>query len=147
MDDGMTRFVMSYHLPLLFFEDHRFSFFAETNFVAGGLQVEESDLAGILLGAQERRFVDEVCQIGAGEAGGSLRDDIQSGVFLQDRSAFGVCLEDGSPALAVRIRNINLAIKSTGPNESIIKILRTVGGGDDHNSLAALESIHGAFSC
>ena len=92
-------------------------------------------------GGQDRRLVDEVGEVGAGEAGRLLGDALDVD-RLVERLALGVDLEDRRPAAHVRAVEDDLAVEPTGPQERRVEDVRPVGGGDDDHVRVRVEAVH-----
>src|SRR5262249_21766109 len=50
--------------------------------------------------------------------------------------------EDRAPSLHVWVGHIDLAIETSRPEQGLIQVLRAISGGYDHDTLAALKTIH-----
>src|SRR5262249_20455654 len=99
------------------------------------------DLAVPLAGGQQRRLVDQVGEVGAGEAGGLPGEGVEVD-RLGERLAARVHLEDVLAALAIGAIDDYLAIEATGPQQSRIEDVGSVGGGDQDDVVLHLEAIH-----
>ena len=96
-----------------------------------------------LVGArgEERRFVDEIREIRAGEARRAARDQRRLDVFAQ-RNAAHVHAQDLLAAAHVRQRHDDLAVEAARAQQRRIEHIRTVRGGDDDDALVAFEAVH-----
>jgi hypothetical protein len=85
------------------------------------------DLALAVAGREQRRLVDQVGQVGAGEARrlAGQRVDVD---LLGQRLAAGVDLEDLGAALAVGAVDDDLAVEPAGAQERRVEDVGTVGG-------------------
>ena len=90
---------------------------------------------------EERRFVHEIGQVGAGEAGRSARDRSQVHVGV-DRDLARVDAEDRFASLHVGIADRDLPIEAAGPQQRRIEDVLAVGGRDDDDALVGLEAVH-----
>ena len=61
---GVTRLVISGVPLFLLGEDHRFAFRTHQNFILGSLEIAHQHLLAVLACGQQRRFVDQIGQIG-----------------------------------------------------------------------------------
>ncbi len=99
------------------------------------------DLAAALAGGQQRRLVDQVGEVGAGEAGGLAGERVEVDL-LRERLAAGVDLEDLLAPLAVRAVDDDLAVEAAGPQQRRVEDVRAVGGGDQDDVVLHLEAVH-----
>ena len=92
-------------------------------------------------GCQNRRFVEEVAQVGAGKSGGRAGDGFQihRGVQL---FVLGVNLQNFLPPLHVRTTHMNLPVKAAGTQQCRIQNVRPVGGRQDNHTLRTGEAVH-----
>ena len=90
---------------------------------------------------EQRRLVDEVGEIGAGEAGRAARDDRRLHV-VGERHLAHVDLEDLLAAAHVRQRHDDLAVEAARAQQRRVEHVGTVGGGDDDHALVAFEAVH-----
>ena len=105
---------------------------------------------------QQRRLVEQVCQIGTGKAGGGFSDGVK--VHILFKGLFpGVNLHDGLTAfhightdihlpvnatLYVRTVDRDLTIKTTGAQQCRIQNIGAIGCGDQDDRLAFLKTVH-----
>ena len=99
------------------------------------------DLALALAGGQQRGLVDEVRQVGAGEAGG-LGGEVVEVDLLGERLAAGVDLEDLGAALAVGAVDHDLAVEAARAQQRRVEDVGAVGGGDQDDVVLHLEAVH-----
>ncbi len=90
---------------------------------------------------QDRRLVDEVREIGAGEAG-RLAGDAFDVDELVERLALGMDLEDRDATLHVRPVEDDLAVEAARPQECRVEDVRPVGGRDDDHVRVRVEAVH-----
>ncbi len=90
---------------------------------------------------EERRLVDEVGQIRAGEARRSARDDLGLDVG-GERHLAHVHQQDLLAAADVRQRHDHLAVEAARTHQRRVEHVGTVGGGDDDDARVALEAVH-----
>src|SRR4051812_36263839 len=104
-------------------------------------ELDLGDLALAVARAQQRRLVDQVRQVGAGEAGGlaGQRVDVD---LLRERLAARVDLEDLRAALAVGAVDDDLAVEAARAQQRGIEDVRTVRGGDQDDVVLHLEAVH-----
>ena len=92
-------------------------------------------------GREQRRLVDQVREVGAGEAGRLAGEGIEVDV-LRERLAAGVHLEDLLAALAIRAVDDDLAVEAARPQQRRVEDVRPVGGGDQDDVVLHLEAVH-----
>ena len=90
---------------------------------------------------QDRRLVDEVGEVGAGEARRLARDALDLDVLVE-RLALGVDLEDRGAALHVGPVEDDLAVEAAGPQQRRVEDVGPVGGGDDDHVRVGVEAVH-----
>ena len=90
---------------------------------------------------EQRRFVDKVGEIGAGETRRTTRDDLRLHVFGQRQLAH-VNFQDLLATAHIRQRHDHLAIEAARTQQRRIEHVGTVGGGDDDDAFGAFETIH-----
>ncbi len=105
------------------------------------LELVHRDLALAGSRGQKRGLVDEVCEVGAGEAGGLTCERVEVDL-LRERLAAGVDLEDLLAALAVGPVDHDLAVEAAGAKERRVEDVRAVGGGDEDDVVLHLEAVH-----
>ena len=99
------------------------------------------DLALARAGGQQRRLVDQVGEVGAGEAGGLAGQRVEVDLAAQ-RLAAGVDLEDVLAALAVGAVDDDLAVEAAGPQQRRVEDVGPVGGRDQDDVVLHLEAVH-----
>ena len=92
-------------------------------------------------GGQQRRLVDQVGEVGAGEAGGLAGERVEVDLAGQ-RLAAGVDLEDVLAALAVGAVDDDLAVEAAGPQQRRVEDVGPVGGRDQDDVVLHLEAVH-----
>ena len=95
----------------------------------------------VAAGGQQRRLVEHVGQVGAGEAGGAAGDGRQVDV-RRDRLALLVHLEDLQPALHVRTVDRDLAVEAAGAQQRRVEDVGPVRGGDQDHAALDVEAVH-----
>src|SRR4051812_43327522 len=90
---------------------------------------------------EQRRFIHEIREVGAGHAGRSARagrdvDIIGDGLVAQ------VDLEDAFAALEVRRIHDDLPVETTRTQQRRIEDVRAVRGGDENYAVIGLEAVH-----
>jgi hypothetical protein len=99
------------------------------------------DDALAVAGRQQGRLVDQVGQIGAGEARRLGGQGVQVDV-LGDRLAAGVDLQDGLAAGAVGAVDHDLAVEAARAQQGGVQDVGPVGGGDQDDVVFHLEAVH-----
>ena len=99
------------------------------------------DLALAGAGRQQRRLVDQVGEVGAGEAGrlAGERVDVDA---LRERLAARVDLEDLRAALAVGAVDGDLAVEAARAQQRRVEDVGPVGGRDHDDVVLRLEAVH-----
>src|SRR4051812_38714827 len=105
------------------------------------LELGLRDLTLAVAGGEEGGLVDEVRQVGAGEAGRLARERVDVDL-LRQRLAARVDLEDLRAALAVRAVDDDLAVEAAGTQERRVEDVRAVRGGDQDDVVLHLEAVH-----
>ena len=90
---------------------------------------------------EQGRLVDEVGEVGAGEAGRAARDDLGVDVRRQRHLAH-VDLEDLLAADDVGVRHHDLAVEAAGAQQRRVEHVGAVGRGDEDDALVRLEAVH-----
>ena len=90
---------------------------------------------------EQRRLVDQVGELGAGEAGRAARNLAQIHADA-DRHLARVDAEDLLAPLEVRRADGHLAIEAAGTQQRGIEDVRPVGRGDDDDALVGREAVH-----
>ena len=114
---------------------------AHHHLVLGELELVHRDDALAHAGGEQRRFVDEVGEIGAGEAGRAAGDGLGVDIGGQRHLAH-VNAEDFFAPAHVRVRHHNLAIEAAGAEQRGVQHVRTVGGGDQDDAFVGFEAVH-----
>ena len=128
--------------PLLLGAEHQ-ALAASTHHdtVAGVLEVDALDLLAATTHGEQRRFVDEVGEVGAAHARRGLRHHLEVDVGAHALVA-AVHLEDGEALLVLGQRHHDLAVETTGAQQRRVEDVGAVGGGEDDDALAGLEAVH-----
>ena len=90
---------------------------------------------------QQRRLVEQVCQIGTSKANGHLGELLKLNVLVH-RLVLGMHAQDLLAALHIRTVNRDLAVKTTGAQQCRVQNVRTVGRSDQDDRLALLKAVH-----
>ena len=114
---------------------------AGLNAVDGLVDGAVVDQLGTGTGAQQRGFVEHVGQIGTGEARRAHGDHMQVDVRYE-RLALGVHPQNCLTAFQIRRGHTYLTVESTRTQQSGVKHVRAVGGGDDDEVGVVVETIH-----
>ena len=105
------------------------------------LDLVHRDHGTMAAGSQQRRLVEQICQIGAGKANGHLGEFLKLHVLVH-RLVLGMHAQDLLAALHIRTVDRNLTVKTTGTQQRRIQNVGTVGGGDQDDRLALLKTVH-----
>ena len=107
----------------------------------GVVHLVHGDLGELTAGRQDRRFVEQVGQIGTGVAGSAASDLVEVDVLGQGLAA-GVHAEDLQTTGVVGAIHHNLAVEAAGTHQRRIEHIGTVGGGHDDDARVALKAVH-----
>ena len=109
--------------------------------VLGVLELLHRDQALALARGEQRRLVDEVGEVGAGEARRAARDHARIDVGRQ-RHLLHVDAEDLLAAVDVGARHDDLAVEAARAQQRRIEHVGPVGRGDDDDAFVGLEAVH-----
>ena len=109
--------------------------------VLGVLELLHRDQALALAGGEQRGFVDQVGEVGAGEAGRAAGDRARIDVGRQ-RHLLHVHAEDLLAPVDVGARHHDLAVEAARAQQRGVEHIRAVGGGDDDDAFVGLEAVH-----
>mmetsp|Transcript_14486 Transcript_14486/g.36025 ORF Transcript_14486/g.36025 Transcript_14486/m.36025 type:complete len:284 (+) Transcript_14486:1163-2014(+) len=126
--------------PVLVRDDRALALSAHDDAVARVLQAAHGDRLVAQARSVQRGHVDQVGQVGAGEAGGGARD----GREFDIRCAWDgleMALQDLLPALHIRVRHHHVAVEAAGAHQRLVQHLGEVGGGHHDDALARLEPV------
>ena len=126
---------------LLLGHDHRAPLRAHHHLVLGVLEFLLRDQALVAPRGQQSRLVDEVGQVGAGEARRAARDHPGVDVGRQRHLAH-VHFQDLLAAAHVRVRHHDLPVEAAGAQQRGVEHVGAVGGRDDDDALVGLEAVH-----
>ncbi len=105
------------------------------------VQVGVGDHPLVLAGGQQCGLVEHVGQVGAGETRGTARHALEIDVGTH-RLALGMHLEDLETPLQVRGLDGDLPIETSRAQQRGIQHVGPVGGGDQDDSAADVETVH-----
>ena len=140
-DDGVAAFVIGGEHLLLLGHHQRLALGAHHHLVLGVLELGLRDHALVAPRRHQGRLVDQVGEVGAGEAGRAARDGLQVDVGRQRHLAH-VHLQDLLAADHVRVRHHDLAVEAAGAQQRRIEHVGPVGGGDQDDAFVGLEAVH-----
>ena len=104
-------------------------------------EVALSDLLAACTHRQQRRLVDEVGQVGAGEAGGGARHLQQVDLRVQLHLG-AVDLQDRIAPRQIRLVHQHLPVEAPGAQQRCIQHLGPVGSAQDSHPGAGVEAVH-----
>ena len=139
--DRVAAFVIGGQHLLFLGHDERLALGAHHHLVLGVLELGLRDHALVAARRHQGRFVDEVGEVGAGEAGRAARDGLQVDVRRQ-RHLADVDLQDLLAADHVRVRHDDLTVEAARTQQRRIEHVGTVGGGDQDDAFVGLEAVH-----
>src|SRR3990167_4977581 len=140
-NDGMTGLMERRVELFLVRHDHGFALGAHHDLVLGQLEFLHLDQALAGTRGKQRGLVDQVGQIGTGEARRTARNHRRLDIFTHRHLAH-MYFEDLLTAANIRQTNHYLAVETTGTQQRRIEHVGTVGGGDDDDAIVHLETIH-----
>ena len=105
------------------------------------LDLVHRDHRTMAAGSQQCRLVEQICQIGAGEANGHLGELLKLYVLVH-RLVLGMYAQDLLAALHIRTVDRNLTVKTTGAQQCRIQNIGAVGRSDQDDRLALLKTVH-----
>ena len=105
------------------------------------IQIVHRDLLAVIAHGQDRTFIENVLQIGTGEARCPLCQRGQRNVLCQLLVA-GVDAQDRFTALLIRQTDRDLTVETSASKQRRIQYVRTVGGRNDHDALVFTHTIH-----
>ena len=137
----MPGFVVGHALLLIFVNHALFLFQSRRHSLHTLVELLHAHGRLVFPGRQQGRFVDEVGEVGSGEArrlpGESLEIDT-----LIERLAFGVDLEDRFPALEIGTIHHYLAVEPAGAQQRGIEHIRAIGGRQDDDMGVSAKTVH-----
>ena len=140
-DDRVPRLVIGRVALFVFGHDHGFALGAHHDLVLGQFELGHADRAHVGARREQRRLIDQVGQVRAGEAGGATGNLRGFHVFRQ-RYLAHVHLENLLAAADIGQSDHHLAVEAAGAQQRGVQHVRTVGGGDDDNAVIDLEAVH-----
>ncbi len=140
-DDRVAGLVIGRVELFLVAHDHRAALGAHHDFVFRFLEFLHAHDALVRACGKQRRLVDEVREVGAGESGRAARDDGRLDVVVERHLAH-VYLEDQLAAANVGQRHDDLAVEAAGPQQRRIQHVGPVGRRDDDDAFVAFEAVH-----
>ena len=140
-DDGVAALVIGGQHLLFLGHDERLALGAHHHLVLGFLELGLRHHALVAPRGHQRRLVDEVHQVGAGEAGRAARDGLEVDIRRQ-RHLADVNLQDLLAADDIRIRHHHLAVEAAGTQQRGIEHVGPVGRRDQDHAFIGLEAVH-----
>src|SRR5881396_3020611 len=137
----MSRLVVGDEAPLLVGQDPTAALQAEHHLVLRVLEILIVHDGLVAAGGEQRRFVDDVRELRAGEARRPASDALQVHVAAE-RDLARVHAEDLLPALHVRHVHDDLAVEPPGPQERRVEDVGAVGGREEDDPVVRFESVH-----
>ena len=99
-------------------------------------EVLQGDVVGGAASGEQGGLVDQVGEVGAGEAGGQ-GGDFLDGDAGSELDLLQVNLEDLHPALLVRAVDQDLAVEAAGAKQGGVENFGAVGGGEQDDAAAS----------
>ena len=140
-DDGVAALVIGGQHLLFFGHDQRLALGAHHHLVLGLFELGLRHHALVAPRGGQRRLVDEVHQVGAGETGRAAGDGLEVDIRRQ-RHLADVNLEDLFAADDVGIRHHHLAVETARAQQRRIEHVRPVGRRDQDHAFIGLEAVH-----
>ena len=140
-DERVAHLVVGGDLALVLGEEPRLLLRAGDHAHDPFLELELADRLPAAARREEGGLVDEVGEVGAGEAGrpGGERVEVDRVV---ERLALRVHLEDLAAAVPVGAVDDDLAVEAAGAQERRVEDVGTVRGGDEDDVVLHLEAVH-----
>ena len=128
--------------PACVLRHHPAALFRPGDYLQHGLvEVRHEDKPPVGPGSQQGRLVEEVFQVGSGEAGGGLGHVFQDHVLGQGLLP-GMDLENLLPALDVGQAHVDLPVEPAGAQQGGVQNVLPVGGGQNDHALVGGEAVH-----
>ena len=89
----------------------------------------------------ERRFVDDIREVGTGKSGRSAGDDADIDVFVE-RDLSRVNFKNALAAANIRTADDNAAVKTSGPKKCRIENVGPVGRGHQNDAVVRFKTVH-----
>ena len=137
----VTGLVIGGHDPLAVGDDPALALRSRDDAVDRFRQLIPADRLAVLARGQDRRFVDQVLQIGAGESRRLPRQALDRDVLLE-RLAPDMDLQDRHPALDIGPVENHLAVEAPGPQQRRVEHVRPVRRRDDDHVRRGVEPVH-----
>jgi len=105
--------------------------------------VPHGDGLRIITGGQQRRFIDQVRQVGPGKArcAPGNNTNINSGI-QRDFLIADMDVQDFLPPFNIRIGHNNLPVKTAGTQQRVVQHIRPVGGRHQNDTIVGIEPVH-----
>src|SRR5690606_30253064 len=139
-DERMAHFVIGDHLALEGIQQAVLFFQPCNDAFDGAGEILQFDHVSITPRGQKGRLVDEVCEVGAGEAGRETGDDLGIGILRIDDLAH-VNAQDLRPPGLVRTVYQYLPVETSGTKQGGVQDLRSVGRCEKHETFSTIEAI------
>src|SRR3972149_2189334 len=140
-DKGMAGFVIG-SIPLFFItDDHAFSFHAHQDFVFGIFEIAHIYRVFARPCRVKRRFVNKTLYVGARRARRSPRNNGKIHIIRQGR-LLAMNFKYLLPPPYIGKGNNNLSVKTSRPQKSGIKNVRTIGGRNEDYAVIRFKTIH-----
>ena len=117
------------------------AFFTEDDPVSGQLKAVGGDFVQVFPGCGQGGLIDQVFQVGAGEANGARCDLFQVDIVRQGHLAH-VYFQNGGAGFFVGAVQGDLAVESAGSEQGAIQYIGPVGGGQNQDVLVGFEAVH-----
>ena len=138
---GVAGLVVGGQPLLVLGHDHRAPLGAHHHLVLGRLEVDHGHHALAGARGEQGRLVDDVGEVGAGEAGRAAGDHLGVDVGA-DAHLLDVDVEDLLAAHHVGVRHHHLAVEAAGAQQRGVEHVGPVGGRDQDHALVGLEAVH-----
>ena len=140
-DDGVTCLVIRGVELLLLGHDHGLALGAHHDLVLGQLELLHLDQTLAGASGEQRGLVDQVGQVGTGEARGTASDHRRLDV-VANRHLAHVHFQNLLATTNIRQADHYLAVETPRAQQRRVEHVRTVGGGDNDDAVVHLEAIH-----
>ena len=140
-DQGVAALVVGGQALFVLGHRHGLALGAHHDAVLGVFEVALGDHAAVLARSHQGGFVDQVGEVGAGEAGGAARDGLHVDVGGQ-RHVLHVDAQDAFTTADVGIGHHDLTVEAARTQQGRVKHVGTVGRGDHDDRFRRVKAVH-----
>ena len=141
-DEGVAGLVVGDHLVLAGAADAALALGPKHDAVDGLFELGHADALLVDAGGQDRGLVDQVGQVGAGEAGRALGERRPATTSLSSGLPLVWTSRMATRPLTSGASMIDLAVEAAGAQQRRVEDVGAVGGGDDDDVGVRVEAVH-----